>query len=74
MNVVEPKLLMSDYGRANYLKREVEAARRYLVAARKRGETDKAEVLADYLEQAAVWFREVSENPVDDADPVEPGA
>ena len=57
MNVVTPKLLPSEYGRANYLKREVENARRYLVAAKKRGETDKAEILADYFETVAVQFR-----------------
>ena len=67
MNVVTPKLLQSDYGRANYLKREVENARRYLVAAKKRGETDKAEILADYFETIAVQFRIDTSNPVDDA-------
>ena len=55
MNVVEPKLLPQDYPRANYLKREVEHARRYLLTAGKLGETDKAELLADFLEFAWVW-------------------
>jgi len=67
MNVVEPRLRPQEYGRANYLKCEVEHARRYLVAAKLRGETDKAELLADYFETVAAEFRTDASNPVDDA-------
>lgn len=67
MNVVEPRLRLQEYGRAHYLKREVEHARRYLVAAKLRGETDKAELLADYFETVAAEFRVDTSNPVDDA-------
>lgn len=66
MNVVEPRLRPQDYGRANYLKSEVEHARRYLVAANLRGETDKAELLADYFEAITAEFRADTSNPVDD--------
>ena len=66
MNVVLPKLLVADYGRANYLKREVEHVRRYIVTAGKRGETAKAELLADWLELAAVKLRTDTTNPTDE--------
>lgn len=67
MNVVTPRLLMSKYGRANYLKREYAHARRYLVTAAKRGETLKAELLADWFEKAAADLRTLTQNPTDDA-------
>lgn len=66
MNVVEPRLLPQDYPRANYLKREVEHARRYIVTAKLRGETGKAELLADFLEFAAGRFRIQTGNLTDD--------
>lgn len=67
MNVVEPKLLPQDYPRANYLKCEIEHTRRYLKVADKYGETDKAELLADFLEAAAAKLRADTGNTVDDA-------
>lgn len=67
MNVVEPTLLPQHYGRANYLKREIEHARRYIVAAKLKGETGKAELLADYLEASAIQFRLDVANPTDEA-------
>ena len=66
MNVVLPKLLPKDYGRANYLKREMEHCRRYIVAAKKRGETGKAELLADYHTAAALFFRTAVLNPTNE--------
>ena len=66
-NVVLPHLRPQDYARANYLKTEIENARRYIVAAKLRGETAKAELLADFLEAAAAQFRVDTLNPVDDA-------
>lgn len=67
MNVVTPALRPQDYPRANYLKREIEHARRYLVACKKTGETGKSELLADYLEAAAADFRVDTANPTDEA-------
>lgn len=67
MNVKLPKLLMADYGRANYLKREIEHARRYVVIAQKRGETGKAELLCDWVEDAAAKLRVDLSNPTDEA-------
>lgn len=67
MNVVKPRLLPQAYPRANYLKREIEHARRFLVTAKKRGELGLSEYLADYLEAAAADFRTDVSNPTDEA-------
>lgn len=67
MNVVKPRLLPQSYGRANYLKREIEHLRRYLVRAKKLGETGKSELFADYLEAAAANLRALTGNPTDEA-------
>jgi hypothetical protein len=67
MNVVTPRLLLADYPRANYIKRELEHIRRYLVTAHRTGETDKGELLMDYLETHVGLLRSQTGNAVDDA-------
>ena len=67
MNVVKPRLLPQVYPRANYLKREIEHARRFIVTSKKSGELGLSEYLADYLEAAAAGFRVAVSNPTDEA-------
>lgn len=58
MNVVTPKLLLSRYPRANYLKREIEHVRRFAVAAGKQdGPNSYTTELLAFLDAAVAKLR-----------------